>query len=207
MTSSGLGREEVGDTCALSGSNFREYRLSHGDRSIRAEISAHVLCTGRADPLLGMVAIRAMPTDIFPQIRIPVVTMVWSYTGLSTPRWSSASRPTAQYSISANVNGIKHRSTDHELSAGAEDLLSAGRQSRPRDRTDRLGDERHPRALMPPGIQPPIVVQFNALSAVGILDRDSRIAPVCTQSVMPQRVGARAGQSRQNGSSHFPADR
>jgi len=34
---------------------------------------------------LGITSIRAMPTDIFPQINIPVVTVIWSYTGLSTP--------------------------------------------------------------------------------------------------------------------------
>jgi multidrug efflux pump subunit AcrB len=34
---------------------------------------------------LGITAIRAMPTDIFPEIIIPVVTVIWQYTGLSTP--------------------------------------------------------------------------------------------------------------------------
>ena len=34
---------------------------------------------------LGVAAIRSMPTDIFPEIRIPVVTVIWSYVGLTTP--------------------------------------------------------------------------------------------------------------------------
>ena len=34
---------------------------------------------------LGITAIRATPTDIFPEIRIPVVTVIWLYTGQSTP--------------------------------------------------------------------------------------------------------------------------
>ena len=34
---------------------------------------------------LGVVASWEMPTDIFPEINIPVVTVIWSYTGLSTP--------------------------------------------------------------------------------------------------------------------------
>jgi hypothetical protein len=29
---------------------------------------------------LGITAIRAMPTDIFPEIRIPVVTVIWQET-------------------------------------------------------------------------------------------------------------------------------
>jgi multidrug efflux pump subunit AcrB len=32
---------------------------------------------------LGITAIRAMPTDIFPEISIPVVTVIWQETGLS----------------------------------------------------------------------------------------------------------------------------
>ena len=32
--------------------------------------------------ILGPTAITTMPTDIFPTINIPVVSVVWSYTGL-----------------------------------------------------------------------------------------------------------------------------
>ena len=34
---------------------------------------------------LGVVTVRSMPIDIFPEIDIPVVTIIWQYTGLSTP--------------------------------------------------------------------------------------------------------------------------
>ena len=44
---------------------------------------------------LGVTAIRTMPTDIFPEIRIPVVTVIWQYTGLSTPEMEQRSPPTA----------------------------------------------------------------------------------------------------------------
>src|SRR6266446_1321044 len=33
---------------------------------------------------LGVTAFRSMPTDIFPEIDIPVVTVIWQYTGLSS---------------------------------------------------------------------------------------------------------------------------
>src|SRR5713101_9235285 len=57
---------------------------------------------------LGVAAIRSMPTDIFPEIRIPVVTVIWSYTGLTTPEMEQRVSTYSQYSISANVNGIKN---------------------------------------------------------------------------------------------------
>ena len=57
---------------------------------------------------LGTAAIRTMPTDLFPQINIPVVTIIWSYIGLSTPEMEQRVTTYSQYSISSNVNGIKN---------------------------------------------------------------------------------------------------
>src|SRR5258705_2482072 len=113
---------------------------------------------------LGVAAIRSMPTDIFPEIRIPVVTVIWQYTGLTTPEMEQRVSTYSQYSISANVNGIKNMEVqtlnglsiqkiyfqpDVNLDLAIAQIVSA---------TNSI------RALMPPGIQPPIVVQFNASS-------------------------------------------
>ncbi|MGY4350191.1 multidrug efflux pump subunit AcrB [Bradyrhizobium sp. GM7.3] len=113
---------------------------------------------------LGGAALWSMPTDIFPEIRIPVVTVIWQYTGLSTPEMEQRVSTYSQYSISANVNGIKNMESqtlnglsvqkiyfqpDVNLDLAIAQIVSA---------TNSI------RALMPPGIQPPIVVQFNASS-------------------------------------------
>src|ERR1700753_1966660 len=113
---------------------------------------------------LGIAAIRSMPTDIFPEIRIPVVTVIWQYTGLTTPEMEQRVSTYSQYSISSNVNGIKNMEAqtlsglsiqkiyfqpDVNLDLAISQIVSA---------TNSI------RALMPPGIQPPIVVQFNASS-------------------------------------------
>ena len=39
--------------------------------------------------ILGVVSIVRTPTDILPNIDIPVVTIVWSYTGLSAQEMST----------------------------------------------------------------------------------------------------------------------
>jgi len=57
---------------------------------------------------LGVVACVEMPTDIFPEINIPVVTVIWSYTGLSTPEMEQRVTTYSQYSISSNVTGIRN---------------------------------------------------------------------------------------------------
>ena len=72
---------------------------------------------------LGIAAIRSMPTDIFPEIRIPVVTVIWQYTGLSTPEMEQRVTTYSQYAISLNVSVIQgHRGADLGRPVGAEDL-------------------------------------------------------------------------------------
>jgi multidrug efflux pump subunit AcrB len=113
---------------------------------------------------LGVAAIRTMPTDIFPQINIPVVTVIWQYTGLSTSEMEQRVTTYSQYSMSSNVTGIKNIEAqtlnglsiqkvyfqpDVNLDLAIAQIVAA---------TNAI------RALMPVGIQPPIVVQFNASS-------------------------------------------
>ncbi len=44
---------------------------------------------------LGISAIISAPKDIFPVINIPVVTVIWQYTGLTPQEMEAPSRPTA----------------------------------------------------------------------------------------------------------------
>ena len=57
---------------------------------------------------LGISAIVVMPEDIFPEIDIPVVSVIWQYTGLSVPEMEQRVTTYSQYSISSNVTGIKN---------------------------------------------------------------------------------------------------
>jgi multidrug efflux pump subunit AcrB len=113
---------------------------------------------------LGITAITAMPTDIFPEIDIPVVTVIWQYTGLSTPEMEQRVTTYSQYSISSNVNGIK------DMEAQTLDGLSVQKiYFQPDVNLDLaisqiVSATNSIRALMPSGVQPPTVVQFNASS-------------------------------------------
>jgi multidrug efflux pump subunit AcrB len=111
---------------------------------------------------LGVSTIVITPTDIFPQIKIPVVSVIWQYTGLSTPEMEQRVTTYSQYSISTSVSGIKDMEAlngisvqkvyfqpDVNLDLAISQIVAA---------TNSI------RALMPAGIQPPIVVQYNASS-------------------------------------------
>jgi len=58
--------------------------------------------------ILGLLAIVRTPTDVFPGINIPVVSVIWSYTGLSPEEM--ADRLTGQFERAATttVNDIEH---------------------------------------------------------------------------------------------------
>jgi multidrug efflux pump subunit AcrB len=49
-----------------------------------------------------------MPEDIFPEINIPVVTVVWQYTGLTTEEMEEQVTAYSQYAISTSVSGVKN---------------------------------------------------------------------------------------------------
>src|SRR6202045_1850899 len=113
---------------------------------------------------LGVSAITVMPEDIFPEINIPVVSVIWQYTGLSVPEMEQRVTTYGQYAISTSVTGIKNMEAqtlngisvqkiyfqpDVNLDLAISQIVSA---------TNTI------RAVMPPGIQAPIVVSYNASS-------------------------------------------
>ncbi|MBX6359683.1 MAG: efflux RND transporter permease subunit [Acidobacterium ailaaui] len=58
--------------------------------------------------ILGPVAILRTPTDIFPNIDIPVVAMVWNYTGLSPEQMAQRIVYQSERTLTTTVNDIEH---------------------------------------------------------------------------------------------------
>src|SRR6516225_3266349 len=113
---------------------------------------------------LGGAPIRTKRTDIFPEIKIPVVTVIWSYTGLSTPEMEQRVTTYSQYSISANVNGIKNIEAQTMAGLSVQKVYFQPDVNLDLAISQIVSATNAIRALMPPGINPPIVVQFNASS-------------------------------------------
>src|SRR5580698_2015001 len=118
--------------------------------------------------VLGATSISQMRTDIFPEIDIPVVTVIWTYKGMETSEVEQRITTYSEYAVTSNVNDIKriesqtlngvallkiqfHRGVD--IGTALSQVTAVAQAIR---------------ALMPPGIQPPVVVRFNA-SSVPIL--------------------------------------
>src|ERR1700729_1184573 len=113
---------------------------------------------------LGSVAIGTMPTDIFPEIDIPVVTIIWQYTGLSTPEMEQRVTTYSEYALSSSVNGIRDIEAQTINGISVQKIFFQSDVNLDLAIAQIVSATNSIRALMPAGIQPPIVVQYNALS-------------------------------------------
>jgi len=113
---------------------------------------------------LGGIAAWSMRTDIFPEIRIPVVTVIWSYTGLSTPEVEQRITTYSQYAISSSVNGIRNIEAQSLMGISVQKIYFQQDVNLDLAISQIVAATNSIRALLPPGIQPPVVVQFNASS-------------------------------------------
>ena len=118
--------------------------------------------------LLGVSAIKTTPTDIFPEIDIPVVTVVWQYAGLSPDQMAKQITTFSEYTISSAVDNVKN--IESQTLAGVSVIRIF---FQPNVRIDSAiaqvtAVSQTILRRMPPGAQPPFIIRYNA-SSVPIL--------------------------------------
>src|ERR1700757_4245655 len=113
---------------------------------------------------LGVSAILVMPIDIFPEIDIPVVTVIWQYTGLSTPEMEQRVSTYSQYAISTAVSGIRNMEAQTLNGISVQKIYFQPDVSIDLAISQIISATNYIRVLMPTGIQAPLVVQFDASS-------------------------------------------
>jgi len=118
--------------------------------------------------LLGITSIKKTPTDIFPEIDIPVVTVVWQYAGLSPDQMAKQITTFSEYTISSAVDNVKN--IESQTMAGVSVIRIF---FQPNVRIDSAiaqvtAVSQTILRRMPPGAQPPFIIRYNA-SSVPIL--------------------------------------
>ncbi|MGC2419169.1 MAG: efflux RND transporter permease subunit [Candidatus Acidiferrales bacterium] len=118
--------------------------------------------------VVGVVSIARTPVDIFPNIDIPVVSVLWQYTGLSPEEMSDRIVYNYERSLTTTVNNIEHIESQ-SLSGRAivKIFFQPGVN---------IGDaiaqvtaiSQSSVHSMPPGTQPPFIIQYSA-STVPVL--------------------------------------
>jgi multidrug efflux pump subunit AcrB len=118
--------------------------------------------------ILGPVAILRTPTDIFPNIDIPVVSVIWNYTGLSPEDMSTRIIFNYERILTTTVNDIEHiESQSLSGIAIVKIFFHQGVQVANAVAQTTAVSQTILRSL-PPGSTPPLVITYNA-STVPIL--------------------------------------
>ncbi len=114
------------------------------------------------------VVILRTPTDIFPNIDIPVVSVAWTYTGLSPEELEGRLTTPYEKTLTTLVDNIEHvESTTLNGQAIVKIYLQQGSSLATANAQVSAASEFELRQL-PPGIQPPQIINFSA-SSVPIL--------------------------------------
>src|SRR5271166_1383277 len=113
---------------------------------------------------LGGAAILTTPKDIFPNINIPVVTVIWQYTGLTPAEMEQRVTTYSEYSISSSVNDVRNIESQTLSGLAVERVYFQPNVNIDLAIAQIVSASNSIRALMPTGIQPPTIVQYNASS-------------------------------------------
>jgi multidrug efflux pump subunit AcrB len=112
--------------------------------------------------IVGPLAALRTPTDIFPEIRIPVIGVVWQYTGLPPDQMSGRITTPFQKALTTTVNDIEHLEANSYNGFGiikiffqpGVDIRTANAQVTAISQT--LLKQ------MPPGATPPLILNYSA---------------------------------------------
>ena len=113
---------------------------------------------------LGASAVLVTPKDIFPSINVPVVTVIWQYTGLTPAEMEQRVTTYSEYSISSSVGDIKNIESQTLEGIAVEKIYFQANVNVDLAIAQIVSASNSIRALMPTGIQPPTIVQYNASS-------------------------------------------
>ena len=108
------------------------------------------------------------PTDIFPEINIPVISVVWVYNGLNAKEVEERIVYNHERMISTLVNDIEHIESTAYNGAGVIKVFLQPGASVTDGVAQITASGQTVLRLLPPGINPPFIIRYNA-SSVPIL--------------------------------------
>jgi multidrug efflux pump subunit AcrB len=118
--------------------------------------------------ILGVLSILSMPTDIFPNIDIPVVTVVWNFNGLSAQEMANRIITNSERGVTTTVNDVEHIESQSLNGIGIIKIFFQPHVNIGNAVAQVTAISQVQLRSLPPGSTPPFIIQYNA-SAVPIL--------------------------------------
>jgi multidrug efflux pump subunit AcrB len=118
--------------------------------------------------IIGPIVAMRTPTDIFPEIRIPVIAVAWQYTGLPPDQMAGRIVTLYQRSLTTTVNDIEHIEANSYAGVGIVKIFFQPGVNIAVANAQVTAISQVVVRQMPPGITPPLILNYNA-STVPIL--------------------------------------
>jgi multidrug efflux pump subunit AcrB len=112
--------------------------------------------------ILGPLAALRTPVDIFPDIRIPVIATVWQYTGLPPEPMAGRVLTQFQRGLTTTVNDIEHIEASSYTGVGIVKVFFQPNVDIRTANAQVTAVAQTVLRQMPPGITPPLILNYNA---------------------------------------------
>ena len=112
--------------------------------------------------LLGPLAALRTPTDIFPDIRIPVIGVVWGYTGLPPDQMAGRITTPFQRALTTTVNDIEHIVANSYNGVGIVKIFFQPNVDIRTANAQVTAISQTMLKQLPPGSTPPLILNYNA---------------------------------------------
>lgn len=114
--------------------------------------------------ILGPIVILRTPTDIFPNINIPVVSIVWNYTGLSPQEMTNRITTPFERAVTTTVNDIQHMESQSINGIAVVKVFFQPGANLPSAVAEVTAIAQTLLRQLPPGTTPPLVITYSASS-------------------------------------------
>jgi len=114
--------------------------------------------------ILGPLTALRTPTDIFPNIDIPVVAMVWQYTGFSPEQMANRIVVQSERSLTTTVNNIEHIESQSLTGIGVIKIFFQPKVNIANAVAQVTAIAQTQLRQLPPGTTPPLIIQYSASS-------------------------------------------
>jgi CzcA family heavy metal efflux pump len=128
-----------------------------------------------------------MSTDIFPEINIPVISIVWTYGGLSAQEVTQRITAVNERSLTTTVNDIEHIESESMSGFSIIKIFFQPNANIPTALAQVVAGEQSLLRQLPPGILPPQVLKYSA-SAIPVIQLGLSSPSMTEQAVFDSAV-------------------
>jgi multidrug efflux pump subunit AcrB len=112
--------------------------------------------------------LRKMSTDIFPEIDIPVVSIVWTYAGLSAQEMGQRITAVTERTLTTTVTDIEHIESQSFYGLSVTKVFFQPNANIPTAIAQIVATEQQQLKQLPPGALPPLIIKYSA-SAIPVI--------------------------------------